>query len=71
MHILKVTVANKITYKQLAPRQYNKTQSTTNNCSNAESREYMLTYFWGIGAYFYWGIAEHGFIGGWVEFFGG
>ena len=24
-------------------------------CSSAESREYMLTYFWGMGAYFYWG----------------
>ena len=23
--------------------------------SSAESREYMLTYFWGKGTYFYWG----------------
>ena len=23
--------------------------------SSAESREYMLTYFWGMGTYFYWG----------------
>ena len=30
VHILKVTVANKITYKQLASRKYNEAQSTTN-----------------------------------------
>ena len=29
------------------------------------SNEYILTYFWGMGAYFYWGDKR-----GWVEIFG-
>ena len=31
--------------------------------SSAESREYMLTYFWGKGTYFYLGGWKHIFIG--------
>ena len=27
--------------------------------SSAESREYMLTYFWGMGTYFYWGMEAY------------
>ena len=33
--------------------------------SNAESREYMLTCFWGMGANFYWGM------GAWINWGGG
>ena len=64
MHILKITVANKITYKQLTARKCNETLSTTNKYSNAESREYMLTYFLGNGSIFSFGGWEHEFIGG-------
>ena len=39
--------------------------------SNAESREYMLTYFWGKGTYFYRGDGSIYLLGGWVEIFGG
>ena len=39
--------------------------------SSAESREYILTYFWGMGTYFYWGDGSIYLLGGWVEIFGG
>ena len=40
--------------------------------SSAESREYMLAYFWGKGTYFYWGDGSIYLLGrGWVEIFGG
>ena len=39
--------------------------------SSAESREYMLTYFWGMGTYFYWGDGSIYLLAGWVENFGG
>ena len=39
--------------------------------SCAESREYMLTYFWGMGTYFYWGDGNIYLLGGWVEILGG
>ena len=39
--------------------------------SSAESREYMLTYFWEKGTYFYWGDGSIYLLGGWVEIFGG
>ena len=32
--------------------------------SSAESREYMLTYFWGMGTYFYWGDVSKSLGGG-------
>ena len=44
MHILKVTVANKITYKQLAPRKYNKTQRQLISAVALSA----------VKAYFYW-----------------
>ena len=46
---------------------------TGNMCleSSAESREYMLTYFRGMGTYFYWGDGSIYLLGGWVEIFGG
>ena len=31
----------------------------------------MLTYFWGMGTYFYWGDGSIYLLGGWVEIFGG
>ena len=31
--------------------------------SSAESREYMLTYFWGMGTYFYWGDGNINLLG--------
>ena len=39
--------------------------------SSAESREYMLTYFWGMGTYCYWGDGSIYLLRGWVEIFGG
>ena len=39
--------------------------------SSAESREHMLTYFWGMGTYFYWGDGSIYLLGRWVEIFGG
>ena len=39
--------------------------------SSAESRDYMLTYFWEKGTYFYWGDGSIYLLGGWVEIFGG
>ena len=32
--------------------------------SRAESREYMLTYFWAKGTYFYWGDGSIYLLGG-------
>ena len=40
--------------------------------SSAESREYVLTYFWGMGTYFYWGNGNIYLLGGMGrEIFGG
>ena len=39
--------------------------------SRVESREYMLTYLWGIGKYFLLGDGSIYLLGGWVEIFGG
>ena len=39
--------------------------------SSAESREYVLIYFWGMGTYFYLGDGSIYWLGGWVDIFGG
>ena len=39
--------------------------------SSAESRDYMLTYFWRMGKYFYWGDGSIFLLGGLIEIFGG
>ena len=39
--------------------------------SSAESHEYMLIYFWGMGTYFFWWDGNINLLGGWVEIFGG
>ena len=38
--------------------------------SSAESREYMLTYFWGMGAYFYWGMEAYFYWGDGSKYLG-
>ena len=39
--------------------------------SSAESREYMLTCFWGMGTYFYWGMEAYIYWGNGSKFLGG
>ena len=36
---------------------------------SAESREYMLTNFWGMGTYIYWGDGSIYLLGGWKHIF--
>ena len=48
------------TYKQ----QYFQNDYHNSLKSSAESREYMLTYFWGMGTYFYWGDGSIYLFGG-------
>ena len=55
--------------KFLIPTPFN--PKSPKKSSSAESREYMLTYFWGMGSYFYWGIEAYSYWGDGSKSLGG